>query len=141
MSSMLYKVGRRGIKMNKHRKVSKQFIIGILAYAIAIMIQLIIIKTMELPQLGKVIIALIPMFPAVWGMIGWIKSQRELDELQQKIMIEAGAFSLGMTALITFSYGFLEVFAKFPKITMFSVWVIISLSFIIGQFLANRKYS
>ncbi len=127
--------------MNNKSRYSLQFIIGLIAYAIAIIIQLIIIKTIELPQLGKIVIALIPMFPAVWGMMGWIKAQRKLDELQQKIAIEAGAFSLGMTALITFSYGFLEVFAKFPKITMFSVWVIISISFMIGQLLANRRYS
>ncbi len=127
--------------MNNKSRYSLQSIIGLVAYAIAIIIQLIIIKTIELPQLGKIVIALIPMFPAVWGMMGWIKDQRKLDELQQKIAIEAGAFSLGMTALTTFSYGFLEVFAKFPKITMFSVWVIISISFIIGQLLANRRYS
>lgn len=127
--------------MKNSTKISKQFIVGLIAYILAIIIQLIIFKTIELPQTAKIIIALVPMAPAIWAMMGWLKAQRSLDELQQKIAIEAGAFSLGMTAIITFSYGFLESFAKFPKITMFWVWAIISVTFIIGQFLANRRYS
>ncbi|HHO56235.1 MAG TPA: hypothetical protein ENK21_07575 [Trueperaceae bacterium] len=127
--------------MNKNPKVSKQFILGIIFYAIAIIIQLIIMKIIELPQLGKIVIALIPMVPAVWGMMGWLKSQRELDELQQKIAVEAIGFSWGIIAIITFSYGFLETFADFPQISMFWVWPIMAASFILGQFWANRRYN
>jgi len=126
--------------MNNTTRISRQFIVGLIAYVMAIIIQLIIFKTIELPQVGKIVIALIPMAPAIWGMMGWLKSQHSLDELQQKIAVEAGAFSLGVTAIITFSYGFLETFANFPKLSMFFVWIIISISYIIGQLLANKRY-
>ncbi len=64
-------------------------------------------------------LALLPMIPAVWGMFGWIKAIRKMDELQRRIQIEGLLLSLGMTALITFSYGFLETYAGFSNAVTF----------------------
>ncbi len=119
----------------------RQLIIGLIVYALAVIIQVFLYKTLELPRLAKIIFAIVPMVPAVWGMMGPLKAVRELDELQQKIAIEAIGFSWGLTAIITFSYGFLETYADFPQISMFWVWPLTAASFMLGQYWANRRYN
>jgi hypothetical protein len=56
----------------------------------------------------RYIVAVIPVAPAavVLYLIG--RRLTQLDELQMRIQIESFGFSLGATALITFTYGFLE---------------------------------
>lgn len=46
-----------------------------------------------------------------------------IDEYQRKFILETWAIAAGVTAAITFSYGFMET-AGYPKISMFSVWMI-----------------
>jgi len=46
-----------------------------------------------------------------------------IDEYQRKFMLETWAIAAALTAATTFSYGFLET-AGYPKISMFSVWMI-----------------
>jgi hypothetical protein len=53
-------------------------------------------------------VALLPVAPA--GFVVWlfVRALARLDELQKRIQMQAFAFALGATALITFGYGFLE---------------------------------
>jgi len=46
-----------------------------------------------------------------------------IDEYQRKFILDTWAIAGALTAAITFSYGFLET-AGYPKISMFSVWMI-----------------
>ncbi|TBU72195.1 hypothetical protein DNK10_21850 [Pseudomonas daroniae] len=43
------------------------------------------------------------------------------------------------TALLTFSYGFLEV-AGFPRLSMFFVWPVLASLWALGTFAAWRRY-
>lgn len=47
-----------------------------------------------------------------------------IDEYQRKFLLETFALAAALTAALTFSYGFLET-AGYPKISMFSVWMIL----------------
>jgi hypothetical protein len=53
-------------------------------------------------------VALLPVAPA--GFVIWlfVRALTRLDELQRRIQMQAFAFSLGASALLTFGYGFLE---------------------------------
>lgn len=57
---------------------------------------------------------------AIWAIARHLAG---IDEYQRKSMLEAWALAGALTAAITFSYGFLET-AGYPKISMFSVWMI-----------------
>ena len=46
-----------------------------------------------------------------------------IDEYQRKFILDTWAIAAALTAAATFSYGFLET-AGYPKISMFSVWII-----------------
>jgi len=46
-----------------------------------------------------------------------------IDEYQRKFILDTWAIAAALTVAATFSYGFLET-AGYPKISMFSVWMI-----------------
>lgn len=72
-------------------------------------------------------------------MLGWLRAVRSFDELQ-RIVGEGVYGSLGLTAALTISYGFLEAYADFPHLSVFVVWPTICVTYIFGQVLARRRY-
>ena len=130
--------------MKTNRKTQKsgwqQFTVGMFLYVGVVVATSFVSNLAGLSQPFKVVLALLPMIPAVWAMLGWIRAVRGFDELQQRILGEGLYWALGLTAALTFSYGFLESYADFPKLSMFFVWPVICVSFIFGQTLARRRY-
>jgi len=126
---------------SKAKKHWIQFAIGMTLYGIVVVLLAIALNNRSFPRLILALLCFLPMIPAVWGMFGWLNAVRTMDELQQKIQMEAGAFSLSITALATFSYGFFEIFAGFPRLSMFFVWPIIACMYTLGAFLANQRYN
>ena len=84
-------------------------------------------------------VALSPMVAAV--AIPWIvlREMRRMDELQVRIQFEALGFAFAGTAILTFSYGFLEGLG-YPKLSMFTVWPILAVLWVVGLVLARRRY-
>jgi hypothetical protein len=50
-----------------------------------------------------------------------------IDEYQRLRLLEGVALAFAITGAVTFSYGFLET-AGFPKLSMFSVWIVMGAS-------------
>ena len=127
--------------MKIHKKAQQrgwwQFAVGMTLYVIVVVTTGFVSGRPGLPQVFKIVLAHCPMIPAVWAMLGWIRAVRGFDEL---ILGEGLYWALGLTALLTFSYGFLEAYAEFPRLSMFVVWPLICVSFIFGQTLARRRY-
>lgn len=98
------------------------------------------VDRLDLARPYLIVLALVPMIPAVWAMLGWLRAVRSFDELQQRIVGEGVYWSLGFTAVLTFSYGFLEVYVSFPHISMFFVWPVVITSFGFGYRLAWRRH-
>jgi len=87
----------------------------------------------------SILIAMLPMIPVFYGMWAFMQWVRSLDEFQQRIQFEAIAFSLGMTAMITFTVGFLEN-AGIPQPGLIWVFPMIIMFWGVGQFIASRRY-
>ncbi len=117
-----------------------QFAAGMVLYAVLVAVTSLSVDRFDLSRPYLVILALVPMIPAVWAMLGWLRAVRSFDELQQRIVGEGVYWSLGLTAILTLSYGFLEVYAGFPHISMFFVWPVIITSFGFGYMLAWRRH-
>ena len=85
------------------------------------------------------LIALSPMIPA--AALAWIvlRELRRMDELQRRIQLEALGFSFAGTAILTFSYGFLEGLG-YPRLSMFTVWPLLAVLWIVGLVLARRRF-
>jgi hypothetical protein len=50
-----------------------------------------------------------------------------IDEYQRQRLLETLALAFGITGAVTFTYGFLET-AGFPRLSMFTVWIIMGAS-------------
>ncbi len=85
------------------------------------------------------LLALCPMIPA--AALAWVvlRELRRMDELQRRIQLEAIGFSFAGTAVLTFSYGFLEGLG-YPRLSMFTVWPILAVLWVAGLAIARRRY-
>jgi hypothetical protein len=89
---------------------------------------------------GRAILGLSPMIAGFGVLNLMMRRYRAQDELQKKIMAEGIMFGFGATAILTFSYGFLQRTAGFPDVSYFYVWPVLAGSWGIGNALAFRRY-
>jgi hypothetical protein len=88
----------------------------------------------------RVALGLSPMI-AGFGILFLVMGRyRSADELQQKIMAESLMFAFGATAIITFSYGFLQRTAGAPELSYFWVWPVMGSAWLLGSVIAQRRY-
>ncbi|HEX4013841.1 MAG TPA: hypothetical protein VHX17_08140 [Candidatus Cybelea sp.] len=88
----------------------------------------------------RVVVGLTPMI-AGFGILGLImREYRAADELQQRITAESIMFAFGATAIVTFSYGFLQRTVGAPDISYFWVWAVLGLTWSLGGFIARQRY-
>ncbi len=120
------------------RRYTVRFIASMVAYALLLPVCIRLMQGAG-DSPARYLLALLPVVPVAYGLLAFIRFLREMDELQRRIQFEAFGFSLGCTALATFTLGFLER-AGFPQISM--VWVLpMMIAFWgIGSALASRRY-
>jgi hypothetical protein len=114
---------------------------GLGAYALVLFFTINAFERHAVPNVLKIPIALLPMIPLVVVTLAVVGAVRASDELQSRIQFEALSFAFAFTALTTFSYGFLEIYAGFPHLNMFSVWPTMAAFWLIGLLLAKRRYA
>lgn len=121
---------------------SKRFVIhfslAITAYVIAVAVSS-LTQVMLSEGIARTLCALLPIAPMIVVAITVIRQIRQLDELARTIHLEALALAFVGTALITFSYGFLET-AGFPRLSMFFVWPLLAALWGFGAWLGWRRY-
>lgn len=91
------------------------------------------------PGPGKIALALVPVIPMVAMALAVVRQLRRMDELARRIQLEALGLSFVCTALITFSYGFLET-AGLPRLSMFYVWPVMGLVWALATVAGVRRY-
>ncbi|MBU3032726.1 hypothetical protein [Tritonibacter mobilis] len=87
----------------------------------------------------EVLLSVLPMLPALFICGVVVTGIRDMDELQRKVQFEALALAFAGTALITFTYGFLEG-AGFPKLSMFVVWPLMAGLWVVGVMMGRLRY-
>jgi hypothetical protein len=117
------------------------FIGGLVAYTVVLFLTLTAFAHGTVPTALRVPVALLPMVPLAVVAFAIVGAIRASDEMQRRIQFEALAFAFAFTALSTFSYGFLEVYAGLPHLSMFSVWPVMAVFWVIGRFIASRRYA
>ena len=91
-------------------------------------------------QPGWVIpVALAPIVPVCFAVWAITRAYRRMDELDQKIHLEALGFAFTGTALACVTYGFLEE-SLVPRLSGFWVFMFMLTLRGIGEFLAKRRY-
>ncbi|HEY8597461.1 MAG TPA: hypothetical protein VIL85_03460 [Thermomicrobiales bacterium] len=120
------------------RSYAKELIAAFVAYGIVLIASTWIINARpDAPW--RFAVALLPMIPAIGVLVAILRQMGRLDELQRRIQFEAIAFAFAGTALLTFSYGFVEN-VGFPHLSWFFIWPIMATLWIIGLGIATRRY-
>jgi hypothetical protein len=88
----------------------------------------------------RIIVALVPMIPACGILVLVMRTYRSIDELERKIIADGILFGFGVTAIVTFSYGFLQRFAGAPDISYFFVWAVMGAAWFVGSNIARFRY-
>ncbi|UUD63817.1 hypothetical protein D16iCDA_19420 [Pseudomonas seleniipraecipitans] len=121
-----------------HNRFLAHFALAMVAYVSAVIISTLLL--INVPEgIVRTVSALLPVLPMIAVAIVVIRQIRQLDELARMIHLEGLAVAFVGTALITFSYGFLET-AGFPRLSMFLVWSLMAPLWAMGTFLAWRRY-
>ena len=89
---------------------------------------------------ARIVLGLSPMVAAFGILNLMMRKYRSQDELQKRIMSEGIVFGFGATAILTFSYGFLQRTAGFPDVSWFFVWPVLAATWLIGGWIARRRY-
>lgn len=120
------------------RRYTKEFGFAMLFYVVIVPL---VITT--LARLGdsplRFAVAILPVIPVAYGLRAFMRALAGLDELQVRIQLSAIAFAAGMTALLTFAYGWLEI-AGMPPLPLIWVLPLIVALWGLGLALANRRY-
>ena len=121
-----------------HQRFLVHFSLAMGAYVDAVVISVLLLINLHGGAL-RTLSALLPVLPMIAVAIVVIRQIRHLDELARLIHLEGLAVAFVGTALVTFSYGFLET-AGFPRLSMFLVWSLMAPLWALGSFFAWRRY-
>jgi len=123
----------------KSKQYLKELTATLVVYGVLLIGSIELLTHVDVARPWRDVIALSPMLPA--AAMAWVilRELRRMDELQRRIQLEALGFSFAGTAVLTFSYGFLEGLG-YPKLSMFTVWPILATLWIVGLVLARRRY-
>jgi hypothetical protein len=112
---------------------------GILAYAAMLVVSAKLLRHYPGHAPADTLVALLPMLPALGVCWAILRQLRRVDEFERQLQFEALAMAFAGTALITFGYGFLE-HVGYPRLSMFIVWPIMAVLWIVGRVVCRRRY-
>ena len=120
------------------RRYAKRLTLGLLAYVVILAVS--VPLTSAFPgAVWRFPVAITPMAAFIYMIVAYVRYLRSVDELQQRINLEALAIAFGATAAFTFCYGFLE-HVGLPHINWWWVWPVMAASWILANRYAKRRY-
>ena len=114
----------------REQRLARQYLLELMgsmtAYIVLLVCSLYFGKAMP-PGLARLLVLVSPMIG--FGLMLWVlvRQYRRMDEFIRQQLIENCAIAAGITAALTFTYGFLEG-AGYPRLSMFTVWVLLGAS-------------
>lgn len=119
-------------------KYAVMLIAALVLYGVALVVSLRWLKAGP-PEEWKYSIAVLPVLPALGIPLAVIRFCQVLDELQLRMQLESLAFGFTATAIVTFTYGFLQN-AGLPDVSWIWVWPVMAVCWIVGQVAARWRY-
>ena len=94
-------------------------------------------------RLLRVAIALLPTPFFVWWLWTWLKGLRHMDELRQRIELEALAFAFPTTLVFLAAIGLLDsaIALRPSEVSLRHMWLIMPMLYYIGFWNAQRRYA
>lgn len=127
-------------------KAAKQYTVEMLTsmallYPGALFLANYLYESFKLEFIWLTLVALLPVLPGLWALTAIFRFVRKLDELQRRIQLEAAVFSLVITLLFTFTYGFMQHFLQLPLVPLHWITTLLIGAWGVGVGIGNRKYA
>lgn len=87
----------------------------------------------------RLAVTLLPMIPIGLGLQAFLRIFGQMDELQQRIQLDALAFSFIIIGLLTFSYGLLQN-VGLPQVSFIAVFPLMIALWGMGYVIASWRY-
>ncbi|MGO9864079.1 MAG: hypothetical protein ACLPLR_10755 [Terriglobales bacterium] len=126
------------MKYTPRKRYLVEFSLVMLAYAVVLVISMLLLRTPR-PATLRYPLALAPVVPLLFLPFVVLRFFRAMDELQQRIHLEALAFAFASSAVVTFAYGLLQGEGLRP-LKWIWVYPIMCVLWVIGLFTARRRY-
>ncbi len=123
----------------KNKQYVKELSTTLVVYGAMLVGSIELLSHVQMPSPWRDVVALSPMLACVAATWVILRELRRMDEMRLRIQLEALGFAFAGTALLTFSYGFLEGLG-YPKLTMFTVWPVMAVLWVVGIAVARRRY-
>ncbi|HOA25767.1 MAG: hypothetical protein WBH90_11325 [Aggregatilineales bacterium] len=124
--------------MSETRRYVIHFGSAMAAYAVVLTISILLIQAYE-DAWWRYFVAVAPVVPIIFAVMAVVRRVRTLDELQQRIQLEALAFAFCATAIVTFTYGFLEL-VGLPHLDWLWVFPLMCSLWAVGLGIASWRY-
>jgi hypothetical protein len=119
----------------------RAFLLWLAVYSVLLYISIRLLDTHTVVGLWpRVIVGLLPMIGTVGVVVAVMQRFRSLDELERRIQAEGIMFAFVTTALLTFSYGFLQRSIGAPLISYFWVFNVLGTTWFAGIVIAKFRY-
>ena len=129
-------IDRQRIKQRAQR--IRPLLIPLILYIGLLTVADFIAPNME-PSMWRYLVALLPMIPGLFLALGIVKVSSQLDEMENRILLEAVAFSFILTLILLLSFGFLGLVGVPQPRTIYIVFIMCML-LVIGKFWGNWRY-
>jgi hypothetical protein len=116
---------------------TREFGLSMAAYVVSLPVSLALLDKVDQPL--KTVVALIPLIPAGFALVAYLRFLRRMDELGRRIQLEALAVGFGAAGMLTLAYGFLEN-AGFPQLSYIWVFPTMIALWGIGGAIASYRY-
>lgn len=84
-------------------------------------------------------VALLPMVPGLFLVLGMVRALGRLDELARKILLESMVFAFTLTLILTMGLGLLGIAGLTPPNTIY-IALFMSLAWLAGKLWITRRY-
>lgn len=122
-----------------HKRYARTIIMAGIIYAIILFSAISFIDKIP-PGPWRYLVAILPVLPCLWGIWAVVRLVREVDEMWQKIYLEAATFSLGLTVALCFTWFFLYRLADAPHLELIWIPAFAMAAWGIGAARASRRY-
>jgi hypothetical protein len=98
------------------------------------------ISNLDPPHWAVIVLALLPVAPALMMLRAYLAFTRSMDEFQRRLQSEALLIASAVVVFGSFAYGFLEEWADFPHLPM--IWVFPAFCGVwgIAHLIISRRY-
>lgn len=117
-------------------------LISAIVFVLAYLIARILLKQPGLAEPVRVLAALLPVVPFAWMLWEIIKGVRKMDELEQRIQLEALVVAYPLVMILLMTLGLLEIAINLSPedLSYRHVWAMLPLFYYIGLYLSRRRY-